>query len=223
MNNILSKLWHGLAVTTALLSAAGVPPAAQGATPVSPVGTTWDCVISGTRQGVGFLTFAGDPSTGDATLSLIEIIVPTAHKSSASGTSADRGISGDDTRTGTTVSGSFVRPPFTNLFGIVILPRNDTTNFGEGGTIIVDHTGNPAGQWSFDSSGRIVGFFTEASGNFCTTNVTPVFTGVTDGKTNFIFVTNIVCQRSTNAISFVDKVVAGRRLTLNCSTPAGRI
>jgi hypothetical protein len=224
MKNTLSKIWHGLAGATVLLSAAGGPSAVQAATPVSPVGTTWDCVISGASQGVGFLTFSGDPSTGDATLGLVEIIVPKAQPPPSSSVAATRGLSGDETRTGTTtVSGGFVLPPFTNVTGLVILPQNDTTNFGNGGTIIIDHSGVPSGQWRFDSFGRVVGFFTEVSGNFCTTNVTPVFTGITDGITNFTFVTNIICQRDTNAISFIGKVVAGKRLTINCSTPAGRV
>src|SRR5437588_11739053 len=48
--------------------------------PKSPIGNTWDCLISGARQGIAYLTF--DDETG-GTFSGVELVVPKEPTASA--------------------------------------------------------------------------------------------------------------------------------------------
>ncbi len=159
----------------------------------SPVGTTWDVNLSGDRSGVGLVDFAAD-----GTFTMTEFIVPNPHlgSSSSSSTATSRNLGGGDSRTGTgggttgTNSGAVEQSA---LFGF------ETTS----------------GRWGFNSQGNLIGFFSEISGEICTTNEV-VVTNSIDGTitTN----ENRHCTATTNEVSFTGKVVTGARLTLNATT-----
>src|SRR5207302_2356765 len=113
--------------------------------------------------------------------------------------------------------------------------------------------GLPAGQWGFNTEGRVIGFLTEISGagalitntvpsitndygffnnliavtNVVLSNSVPTtnvtITNILVHLTNVVYTTNITADRLTNAISFTGKAVPGQRLTLNLKTPAGDV
>lgn len=161
----------------------------------SPVGT-WDISFSGGgRVGLANITFAAGSPLG----SFIgyEIIAPKQH-----GTSQPDGRPG---AVGTGSSGSNTKAMGTNIFGFE--PIN--------------------GSWGFDNQGRVIGSWIELTpANACITNITITATTETNG--NIITVTlstntTVNCDALTNQVSFVGKVVPGKRLSLVASTSTGKV
>jgi hypothetical protein len=204
--------------------------AAVGQPFASPVGR-WDVVMSGPRSGVAVMTF-----NPDQTISMTEVLVPKAHK--GSGANDTRGDNSGDSRDGSSGVSSGASnglPAHADLFGTFEFPRSElrSTNTDVGssifGSVFNVLTGEAPGQWGFDSAGRVIGFFTEVSAHSAiVTNVVPLGTNsppFTDSiATNPVpfFLTNVSVVRITNAISFIGKVTAGKKLALVCSTPDGR-
>jgi hypothetical protein len=185
----------GAAVGTALLSC-GLPLHARAGSG-SPVGT-WDVVISGSRQGLAVMQFSGGGTNGPGTFSVYEIVVP--KKMSVSTSSDDsRNDTGDDSRSGTSGSGSSTPPviTITNLFG-----EESVLN----------------GQWGFDANGNLIGTFGESLAEVCTpetftvTSVTNFPDGSIGYLTNTITITN--CVGITNGVDFIGTAVPGKHLTL---------
>jgi hypothetical protein len=83
------------------------------------------------------------------------------------------------------------------------------------------------GPWSYDSRGRIIGFFQEVISGTCTTNevVTTTVTTNSSGATITTSSTNEVinCSSATNGVSFLGTVVANKRFLITCKTPGGRV
>jgi hypothetical protein len=188
-NKLHATILAGLLLGAVAPLSHAAPPA-----PPSPVGTTWDCVMSGSREGLAYMVFASDN-----TFSGFEILVPNAApKTSTSGRNS--GGSG-----GRTASGSTPTTPVQQIFG-------SQTN---------------GGPWGFNSKGNVIGFFVEnMETGPCTTNtLTSISSTNIGGITIITSSTNVVidCPGITNAISFVGKVVPGKRLTLVCSTPFGNV
>jgi len=201
------SLRRGAAAATVTLSCA-LPLHARAAAFDSPVGD-WDVVMTARHQGLAIVSFADD-----GTFSMGAILVPKPRPLPSSNTS-DRGQT-DDSRDGSGGTDVIILPAHTNLFGGFSIPQSDTVN-GDGS---VNHVGVDSGHWSFDTKGRIVGFYTDVSGyDVCTTNLVLVNNPITGGvDTNIV----IECNRLTNAISFVGTVTPGKRLTLVASTPDGK-
>lgn len=203
-----------LALGAALFLLASVPVRAQ-VSPNSPLGT-WDCTVSGARNGIAYLTFASDETGG--TLTGLEVVVPKPPPS-APRPSLIAGDIGSN--------GLGIRPPSTNLllnfFGS--LPLN--------------------GAWGFDNKGRTIGFFTESQRGLirivCSTTPVVITQIITTTQTNLDgTVTNIQTATSftthittcatnfsqsgfTNTVSFTGVVVPGKRLTLVCTGPLGSV
>jgi hypothetical protein len=221
LKNGSGRILRDAVATAALLLLSGF--AAQGQTaPPDPTTVTWDCVMSGPRDGLAYITFSKtpfigelDPSGNNFSFGGTEILVPKAQQFSGSQEARNNG--GDATRTGTT-------PGDTNSL-------NGTQIFGSEDVV---------GPWNFDSQGRMVGYFIEISKPVCTTNVFPISTngvGLFDpnefcvltnvaGNTNFVtvcYTNQLICKALTNALSFVGKVVTGKRLTLVAATPFGHV
>lgn len=195
----------GVAAATALASCA-LPLQTRAAAFASPVGTTWEVVMSARHQGLAYITFSGD-GTNDSTFSVASILVPKPLPQPSTSSDDGRGTGGDDSRNGGSTNGTPALPAHTNIFGFGMIPRADSP-----GTEV------DSGHWGFDWHGRLVGFYTDVSGySVCVTNTVLV-------NTDLGVVTNIVieCSRVTNAISFVGTVVPGKRLTLLASTPDGK-
>jgi hypothetical protein len=215
-SNILSACRRTIAGLAAGLILGGLAGVATAQTP--PYGTTWDCILSGSgQQGIAFLTFSND-----FTFSGYELLVG---KQGSTGKSTD-GVA--DTRnaggnTGRTSESDTNAPAGTgtNLFGF----------------------GRISGPWSYDTKGRVLGYFlqivnqqTSVSTNYDITTVegqTVVYQTNLDGSitswvtnifsytTNTTYVTNT--SGTTNGVSFSAKVVPGKRLNLVSSTPNGKI
>ena len=102
----------------------------------------------------------------------------------------------------------------------------DTNAPPSGGTNLIGFS-PVTGPWWFDEKGRVIGYFSVVGGfHTCVTNVT-VTPGTSNDITGVVTLsqTNVVidCGGITNAISFVAKVVGGKRLTLVSSTPSGKV
>jgi hypothetical protein len=131
LTSSLRGLCTGLA-TTGLLLATNTPGLSQ-ALPPSPVGT-WDFVVSGSQQGIAFLTFNKDFSISGYEVITMKASVPP---------SVDmRNPSGGDTGRGGLVSTN-TPTVSSNLFFFGFGPIEGT--------------------WQLDDRGRTVGFFTEGS------------------------------------------------------------
>jgi hypothetical protein len=143
----------------------------------------------------------------DQTFSIYEIIVPPNLSSSSSSDSRggddSRNDFDDDTRTGSfsQSSSSFVPTTITHLFG-----EQSILN----------------GQWSFDTSGKVFGFYGESIGQVCTptTFTVTTTTNFPDGSigyaTNTVTITN--CVGTTNGVNFIGSVAPGKRLTLKATS-----
>lgn len=196
--------------------------AAVGQPFASPVGTTWDVVMSGPRDAVALMTF-----NDDQTISMTEILVPKAHK--AASFNDIRAVAGSDSRDGS-VGVVNTLPAHTNLYGLIEFPLLERPLTNSDGSVLNVQDGVPPGQWGFDIRGRVVGFFTEVSPPTVVTNIVPIgtnFTIIIVGTNNVtnatpFFSTNVTVQRFTNAVSFLAKVTAGKRMTGVLSTPDGR-
>jgi hypothetical protein len=215
----------------------------------SPVGT-WDCVITGAKNGLAYLTFSNETNNGGTFDSRV-IVVPKASRSSSAslipGMVAGLGSNNLGPRRPD-------EPRGTNLFGSF--------------PIIA------AAPWALDDKGRVNGSFVEVSKDSCTTvtnplptcvdtnipfSVTNQFGGISDNiATNFhlcftngilqtnltwsatssqdgttnMFQTNLTvvntnfflttnCSSITNSTSFIGRVVPGKRITLSAKTPQG--
>jgi hypothetical protein len=211
--NSSKTIMSGAGLRAALLAAGVLAGALAGVAQAqpfaSPVGT-WDVIQSGPRSGVAQMTF-----NSDFTITMQEVIVPNVPQStSGSGSTAigrNSGIS--STRDGVTSGGTTNGlPSHTDLFGFFTFPSSDFT-IDTGSNTLVYHGGEPAGQWGFDTAGRLIGFWDEISApSAIATNLTEV---------------NLT--RITNAISFTGRVTLNSRnasnshLVLVCSTPAGKM
>src|SRR5262245_34013198 len=153
----------------ALLAGASLAARSQAAPPVSPVGK-WDCTLNGAhgQKGLAFLTFLEVGTNRFFNGFTLLVASPVTNSSNPN---AQRNSGGTETRSGF-VENSSPSSSFTTLIG-----------FGE-----VD------GPWSYDSQGRIVGFFSQlvdAGGivtNFGPTCVSNQFIFTTNSQ---FFVTNL--------------------------------
>lgn len=196
--------------------------------PHSPVGTTWDCLVSGSHQrGIAVLTFSDDGSGFGGTfvgykLSTTDPVTPSV---------PDVGRGGEDVgRSGTTGTTSGTSS------------NSQTLIFGYSP---ID------GTWTYDDRGRVIGFFNETltEGNLtwpCAENVRVVSdTGLTNTIsfcfTSSQFVTNVVFSDGTNKVftfttnqipvgttttnsqNFVGSVSPGKHISLRSISPAGNI
>jgi hypothetical protein len=234
--NLLKGFNRGLKVALAsapLLLAGGLT--ALGQVQQDPTTVAWwDCVVSGPRDGLAYISFTRNPdaSGNNFTFTGYEVMVPKAHTSGTNTVVDARNDGGDSTRTGSDP---------------VPEPLNGQQIFG---------SQDISGPWNFDTQGRVVGFFYEISTPSCNTNVVTVsvtnipstnaatpMTNAPDSNNIFyaIFPINdtnslfsgtnqlitysnsISCTALTNAISFMAKVVPGKRLTLTSSTSFGKV
>jgi hypothetical protein len=193
----------GAAAGTVLLSC-GLPLHARAATN-SPVGT-WDCSLSGSRQGLALMQFFDGGTPFTRTFSIFEIVVPPKPPSSSGSDSRgvvdeSRNPGGDATRNGFISTGSSIIPEATSvtgLFGVELAS---------------------SGIWGFDTLGRVVGFYGESLGLTCTTNtvtITNCINGSIPGQPCG-FVTNVetvTCVSTTNGVNIIGTVVPNQRLTL---------
>ncbi len=198
----------------ALLVLSGLPAAAQ--QNASPVGPTWDCLLSGSgQQGIAFLKFEDDGT--NRTFSGYQLLVG---KQSAADSEEGRSLAGGVGR-GISPDGSASGGSRSTLFGF----------------------GFVNGPWQYDEKGRVVGYFVEILNQQTSINTNESYETVTgttwvyvtnaDGTittwqtnitvitTNISYVTNIT--GTTNSISFSAKVVPAKRLTLTSSTPNGKV
>jgi hypothetical protein len=145
MNRLAGPLPATLTLGAVLLLGALAPSQAQTG---SPVGSTWDCLLSGKRNGIAYLTFS---TNNNGTISGYEILVPQPLISPHVSLIAD--VLGDN--------GLGFRPQPTN--------SNTTTNIFGYFPI--------TGSWGFDRKGQIIGTFLEvASSENCLTNIVPATT-----------------------------------------------
>src|SRR5262245_58034006 len=127
------------AIVAATLVVSGGATVSRGGAFDSPTGVTYDCVISGVRNGLAYLTFVSTTPTG-GTFSGHEIVVPRL-KSAPSINS--RGGGDNDERTPPEGSGTVDTNQAPQIHGDVPI----------------------SGNWSFDTQGRVIGFFTEDGTN----------------------------------------------------------
>src|SRR5215831_447904 len=164
--NSKTMLRGALALSALLVCGLGVSNAAA---PVTPVGT-WDCTLTGAhgQKGLAFLTFSDDGT--NRSFDGFEILVanPTTSTPELNNVRNDGTEQGRETVAATTSTGS------TNTLQTLI-------GFGE-----------ISGPWTFDSKGRVVGFFVQlvnASGNV-TNYSTMCFSNQVTFTTNFPGSTN---------------------------------
>lgn len=167
--------------------------------PKSPVGT-WDCVLSGARGGVAYLTFSGDENGG--TVTGLEIVVPKSSSQPHASLVATIATSGLGQR----------------------LPATNQPSASVAGSLPV------AGQWGFDIKGRTIGFFTEIVPPLVRVICSTIPVIITNAQTlavetNFFTscVTNFSQVGLTNPVSFVGSVVPGKRLSLVAGSPLGSV
>jgi len=180
-------------------------PTSPAAEPVSPVGTTWDCIMSGPREGIAYLEFFDD-----FTFVAYEFLVPKASAGNTSGVGGSRNYGGSPRDNGG--GGS------TNVSAHQIFGGNVQT-----------------GPWNYDNKGRVIGFFTEIANTCTTNTPVAIATNdVCVGENTFTLtnlVGEIVCYTNgrvctptlTNAVVFTARVVEGRRLTFVLTTPSGKV
>jgi len=185
----------------------------QGASPVG----FWDVVQSGARTGVASMNFSND-----FTFSMDEIIVPNQPHSNIQNVGRDGGGTGRNP--GSDQGGSTnTLPPHSDLFGGEIFPVQNITNILPQVLVqmttnldVVDVTnipysttniffaGVPAGEWGFNTAGKLIGFFTEVSGpSAYITNVVASVTNDYGFFNNLIAVTNISIDAGGNSTTNV--------------------
>jgi hypothetical protein len=191
----------------ALLALGGLP--ATAAQNASPVGPTWDCLLSGSgQQGIAFLTFSND-----FTFTGYQLLVG---KQSAADSEDGRNPGGGVGR-GIGTGGNASGGSGTTLFGFGFIN----------------------GLWQYDQKGRVVGYFVEVLNQQTTITTNENLTSITGTKTitdtnGFTWTTNITTwftnityttnvTSTTDSISFSAKVVPAKRLTLTSSTPNGKV
>jgi|GEM_PF-2498549 len=160
----------------------------------SPVGD-WDVVSSGKEIGLVELTFVQDNPSG-GTLSGFKIVRPVAKKTTKPEIDPRHPI-GEPGRNG------FESPS--------TAPKVSTNFLGSAG---ID------GQWSFDSSGKLIGFLNQVSEHEIKP-VEEITTNVVDGF--IVYSTNVVLKgvTTTNAVSFRGSVKPGSRITIYTYGPQG--
>jgi hypothetical protein len=81
-----------------------------------------------------------------------------------------------------------------------------------------------SGLWNYDAKGRIIGFWPEFVDQVCQTNITVSGSTNTLGGTNGPnLITNVVCNATTNSVSFVGKVTPGKRFSLVVFASGGKV
>ncbi|PWU21925.1 MAG: hypothetical protein C5B50_00605 [Verrucomicrobia bacterium] len=202
----------------------------------SPVGS-WDCTLSGPREGLAFITFTtnnalfnGTPAPGIFTFTNFQVILPKA----VPGPSSDPRTTGDNGRV-TTTNASSSSDALSRIFG----------------------AGAVGGTWTYDSQGHIIGSWVELSDVICTTNALALFTNMftsptyfaitnivgsnneycvtqpigidtSEGFTNYIeqqicYTNSIGCTATTNAVSFTGKAATGKHINLVTYSGAGKV
>ncbi len=193
--SILRRSLLPAALAAIAISTSSGPALALTNTPTgtSPAGV-WDCVMSGVRTGVACLIFSND-----FTFSAYEVLVPNGPKlPSTSSANNSRGPNtGIGRAPGTSSSDTNTGPAGTPIYGFEVTTNN----------------------WTYDSQGRVFGFFAETAGGPCTTNFVVVTNLDLTVTTNPV----ITCASLTNSISFTAKVVPGKRIVMTCSTPSGKV
>jgi hypothetical protein len=199
----------------------GVAAVAQ-AQPKSPVGT-WDCVMSGPRQGVAYITFSDGPP---ASFSGYEVIVPNgAVQADTYGRNAGGDVGRNDRGNGTNTTGiqivGYESPSgpwgFDNqghLIGEFIevsYPSSCVTNY------VPISTNFFIAQFPITSSNVFVDSYCVTQPLLAATNATS-FTNQT-----VCYSKEVDCTRLTNQFSFKGTVTPGKRLTLVCATPFGHV
>jgi len=183
----------------------------------SPAGNTWDCVMSGSRGGIAFLTF-----NDDGTFDGIEIIVPNPAAS----------IRPSLIQWDVGSNGLGVRPPAApstapTIFGS--LPVTGPWGFDNKGRIIGFFTEVVPPLQKVVCSVTPLVTTTQETVTRTQTNqdgsVTMFQTNVVVAFTNFTTscVTNFTSQGFTNTVNLTGKVVANKRLTLVATTLSGRV
>lgn len=198
--------------------------------PASPVGT-WDCVMSGARSGVVYMTFASD-----GTFTMAEALVP--KKLSTSNSATDRGGSTIGRPGDTTSSNSL--PAYTNIFGFET-PAGKWA-FDDKGRVVGFFTETTVPSCSTNQVQYANTTETNAAFPYLPVN-TPQTNWAADSQTFCVYVTlgtdtntspsiytnqticysNVVtCLALTNQINFTGKASPGKRLSLVASTPSGK-
>jgi hypothetical protein len=187
--------------------------------------------MSGPREGVAYITFTtnADSSGLNFTFNGYQVMVPKNHEGEEF--KASRNNADDATRTGFVTDPG--KPDGTQIFGSQ--PIEGPWNFDTKGQVIghfvetsevICNTNVITLTEEFFASTNQVAVTNEPDANniFCATfpvfDSTNTFTG-TNGR--MCFSNSISCSALTNAISFVGKVVPGKRLTLTTSTPFGKV
>ena len=186
------------------------------------VGTNWDCVISGKRNGVAYLSFSNS-----GTLAGYEILVPQAPASTHTVLLSDPLFIGD----------LGVRPPSTNnttnIFGY--FPVNGSWGLDSKGHIIGFYlevvegstcTTNPiplsTNEYVWPTPVSETNVFTET---ICIT--TPIGTNTLAGtftNQSICYSNEVDCAGAfTNTVNFSGKAVTGKRLSLTGKTPIGSV
>jgi hypothetical protein len=190
----MQRLQRSLGRAVAVLGLAALGTTA-GLAQNSPVGTIWDCNLSGNRLGLALMSFSADNS-----LTVYEFMVPKAPNDGSS-SSSGRGPGGSRGGTsGSTGSGS----TGTNIFG------SETANGSWG----FDSQGHIIGFWREILRGVCT------TNSITITNDQNQFPNLPPGTiTN---VDTVTCVDITNGVSFTGKVVPGTRLTLTALIGSGR-
>ena len=172
----------------------------------SPV-DTWDFLISGSARGIAYITF-----NDDFTFNGYEVLVPRLANDSTEDNSNDVRNDG-------------------SAIGRIITPANPSSSSGTAKTNLIGFA-LVSGKWTFDSSGHVLGVYTEGNDNVsCTTNeevVTTYVTNIVDGGTQVTtstttnFVTACETNAITNGVSFTAIVKPGVRMTLKTTSDNGK-
>lgn len=188
-----------IALAAIAISASSGAALAVTAPGMSPAGT-WDCVMSGARTGLAYLTFSSN-----FTFTATEVLVPKKPAPPSVPNPADnRGPDTDVGRnsgevTGTTSSTSINGITNSSLFGFIT---------------------NVNGTWTFDDQGRVFGYFAESLPGPCVTNFF-----VTNSPIGLVTNQEVDCSSQvTTTVSFTGKVSPdGKHLQLHCTTSLGNV
>lgn len=194
-NNLLKSCWRAISTATTLL-ALGLVPAVQAQN--TPVGT-WDCVLSGHRTGLAYLTFSTN-----FTFTGFEMLIPN-QPSTPVDVRGGEGIG----RTGPSTS---TAPPESQIFGSLEVS----------GPWAFDNKGRVIGFLTeiadvVTCTSNAIPISTNGVGIVDPNEVCSV-----DANGDLICYTNqITCSAISNGVSFVGTVVLGKRLELRGSTGFG--
>jgi len=174
---------------------------AQTTPPKTPVGPTWDCLVSGAQgRGIAFVTFHEDWTFDGYSLLTANNPVPSGGGSTSTnprGDSTDVGRGDSDASRGTTT---------TSGTGTTTTTTTTGTPYSTGTTTAASKNvygfGPVAGKWQYDLAGRTIGFFYQVIADNSNTNAEPVY--------------------STNAIWFRATVIPNRSLSMVVTSPGGK-